>query len=100
MGEEEWRRLIYTGLTEAFLTYLKIAFFGGFFLAFPVILWQLWLFVGPGLYDHERKAIWPFLVSSPVLFLMGASLAYYVVCPWAWQFFLSFEMPISNGLSL
>jgi len=101
MGEEEGRRLIYTGLTEAFLTYLKIAFFGGFLLTFPFILWQLWLFVGPGLYAHERKAIWPFLLASPLLFLMGASLAYYVVCPWAWQFFLSFEMPASStGLSL
>lgn len=101
MGEEGGRRLIYTGLTEAFLTYLKLAFFGGFILTFPFIMWQLWLFVGPGLYDHERRAIWPFLLTSPLLFLMGASLAYYVVCPWAWQFFLSFEMPASStGLSL
>lgn len=101
MGEEAGRRLIYTGLTEAFLTYLKLAFFGGFILAFPMILWQLWLFIGPGLYDHERKLIWPFLIATPLLFIMGASLAYYVVCPMAWQFFLSFEMPSStNGLSL
>jgi sec-independent protein translocase protein TatC len=101
MGEEGGRRIIYTGLTEAFLTYLKLAFFGGFILTFPFIMWQLWLFVGPGLYDHERRAIWPFLLTSPLLFLMGASLAYYVVCPWAWQFFLSFEMPASStGLSL
>lgn len=101
MGEEAGRRLIYTGLTEAFLTYLKLAFFGGFILACPFILWQLWLFVGPGLYDHEKRLIWPFLITSPLLFFMGASLAYYVVCPWAWQFFLSFEMPVSaSGLSL
>lgn len=101
MGEETGRRLIYTGLTEAFLTYLKLAFFGGFVLSFPFILWQLWLFVGPGLYDHEKKFIWPFLIASPLLFLMGAALAYYVVCPWAWQFFLSFEMPsVPQGLSL
>jgi sec-independent protein translocase protein TatC len=101
MGEEAGRRLIYTGLTEAFLTYLKLAFFGGFILALPMILWQLWLFIGPGLYDHEKKVIWPFLIATPLLFLMGASLAYYVVCPMAWQFFLSFEMPSStNGLSL
>lgn len=97
MGEEEGRRLIYTGLTEAFLTYLKLAFFGGFILAFPMILWQLWLFIGPGLYDHEKKLIWPFLIASPLLFLMGASLAYYVVCPWAWQFFLSFEISAATG---
>lgn len=101
MAEEAGRRLIYTGLTEAFLTYLKLAFFGGFILAFPMILWQLWLFIGPGLYDHEKKLIWPFLIATPLLFFMGASLAYYVVCPMAWKFFLSFEMPrSSNGLSL
>lgn len=101
MGEEAGRRLIYTGLTEAFLTYLKLAFFGGFILAFPIILWQLWLFISPGLYDHERTMIWPFLIISPLLFVMGASLAYYLVCPWAWQFFLSFEMPIATkGLPL
>ncbi len=101
MGEESGRRIIYTGLTEAFMTYLKIAFFGGFLITFPYILLQAWLFVGPGLYDHERSSIWPFLITSPLLFLMGASLAYYVVCPWAWAFFLSFELPGSaNGLSL
>lgn len=101
MGQEMGRRLIYTGLTEAFLTYLKLSFFGGFILAFPVILWQLWLFIGPGLYDHEKKLMWPFLILCPLLFMMGASLAYYVVCPWAWQFFLSFEVPMAtNGLSL
>lgn len=101
MGEEAGRRLIYTGLTEAFLTYLKLSLFGGFILSFPLILWQLWLFVGPGLYDHEKTLIWPFLITSPLLFLIGASLAYYVVCPWAWQFFLSFERLVeTNGLSL
>ncbi|MBS0272016.1 MAG: twin-arginine translocase subunit TatC [Proteobacteria bacterium] len=101
MGAEAGRRMIYTGLTEAFLTYLKLACFSGFALVFPFIFWQIWLFVGPGLYDHERKAIWPALIASPLLFLAGASLAYYVVCPWAWQFFLSFELPTSSqGLSL
>lgn len=101
MGEGEGRRIIYTGLTEAFVTYLKLAFFGGFIITFPFILWQFWLFISPGLYVQERKIIWPFLFTSPLLFLMGASLAYYVVCPWAWQFFLSFEMPASStGLSL
>lgn len=101
MGEEVGRRLIYTGLTEAFLTYLKLSFFAGIMLAFPYLLWQAWMFVGPGLYDHEKRAIWPTLIASPLLFLAGASLAYYVVCPWAWQFFLSFEMPSSTqGLSL
>lgn len=101
MGEEAGRRLIYTGLTEAFLTYLKLAFFGGFIVALPLILWQVWRFIGPGLHDHEKTFIWPFFLMSPLLFFMGASLAYYLVCPWAWEFFISFEMPMStSGLSL
>lgn len=97
MGEDPSRRLIYTGLTEAFLTYLRVSFLCGFILTLPFLLWQAWLFIGPGLYDSEKKVIWPFLFGSPLLFLMGASLAYYVVCPWAWQFFLSFELPVSPG---
>lgn len=97
MGEDSSRRLIYTGLTEAFLTYLKLAFFGGFILTFPIILWQMWLFVGPGLYRHEKKLIGPFLILSPLLFALGTALAYYVVCPWAWQFFLSFELSTETG---
>lgn len=101
MGKEAGRQLIYTGLTEAFLTYLKVAFFSGFVVSFPFILWQIWLFVGPGLYTHEKRFFWAISVASPLLFVMGAALAYYVVCPWAWQFFLSYEIPPSpQGLSL
>lgn len=101
LGEDQSRHLIYTGLTEAFLTYLKVAFLSGFVLTLPFLIWQAWLFIGPGLYDYERKTIWPFLLASPLLFLMGASLAYYIVCPWAWQFFLSFEVPSSqDGFSI
>lgn len=95
-GQQE-RRLIYTGLTEAFTTYLKVAFFGGFILAFPFIATQVWFFVAPGLYQHEKRAFLPFLMATPVLFFLGAALAYYVVCPLAWQFFLSFEVPPSDG---
>lgn len=101
MGEEAGRRLIYTGLTEAFLTYLKVAFFSGFCVSFPFILWQAGLFVGPGLSGTEKRFFWAVSVGSPLLFVMGAALAYYVVCPWAWQFFLSYEIPSSSyGLSL
>ncbi len=101
VGKDQSRHLIYTGLTEAFLTYLKVAFLSGFVLMLPVLLWQAWQFIGPGLYDAEKKTIWPFLFASPLLFLMGASLAYYVVCPWAWKFFLSFEVPSSpEGFSI
>jgi Tat protein translocase TatC len=89
----EGRRLIYTGLAEAFLTYLKIGLWGGLVLASPVILSQAWLFISPGLYRQERRSFLLFLLSSPLLFLGGAALAYGVICPLAWRFFLSFEHP-------
>jgi sec-independent protein translocase protein TatC len=89
----EHRRLIYTGLTEAFVTYIKLALWTGCFIAFPIVATQIWMFVAPGLYKNERKAFLPFLIATPVFFLMGASVAYYVVFPMAWKFFLSFEMP-------
>lgn len=91
------RRLIYTGLTEAFVTYIKLALWGGCLLAFPVIAAQVWLFVAPGLYSHERKAFLPFLAATPVLFFAGAALAYYMVFPMAWAFFLSFETAGGGG---
>ena len=89
------RRLIYTALTEAFFTYLQVGFFGAAFIAFPVIATQIWLFVAPGLYRSEKRAFLPFLIATPVLFLLGAALAYYFVFPFAWRFFLSFET--TNG---
>jgi sec-independent protein translocase protein TatC len=95
--EGEHRRLIYTGLTEAFVTYIKLALWAGCFLAFPVIASQVWLFAAPGLYKEERRAFFPFLIATPVLFLIGASVAYYFVFPLAWKFFLSFEMPGGDG---
>ena len=91
MKADDSRRLIYTGLTEAFMTYIKVAFFSGIFLTFPILLWQVWLFVAPGLYKNERRAFIPFLVATPVLFFLGGALVYYLVLPMAWPFFLSFE---------
>jgi sec-independent protein translocase protein TatC len=91
------RKMIYTSLTEPFFTYLKVAMFGALFIAFPVIASQLWLFVAPGLYRSEKRAILPFLVATPVLFLLGGALAYYVVFPAAWTFFLGFESPTGGG---
>ena len=85
------RRLIFTDLTEVFFTYVKVAFFFGAFVVCPVFLTQLWLFIAPGLYRNEKGALAPFLIASPVLFLTGASLVYFVIFPLAWQFFLSFE---------
>ncbi|MFA5040645.1 MAG: twin-arginine translocase subunit TatC [Bdellovibrionales bacterium] len=98
VSADEHRRLIYTGLTEAFVTYIKLALWMGCLLAFPIIAAQAWIFAAPGLYDNERKAFLPFLIATPVFFLLGAAMAYYVVFPLAWQFFLSFEIPASAGV--
>ena len=91
------RRMIFTALYEAFFTYLKVAFFGALFFSFPIWATQLWLFVAPGLYRSEKRAIYPFLIASPFLFLMGAALAYYFIFPLAWKFFISFETPAGSG---
>ncbi len=97
-GQGLERRLIYTGLTEAFLTYLKIAAFSGFFLSFPYLANQLWLFIAPGLYERERRFVRFILIATPALFLLGSAFAYFVVFPAAYTFFLSFEAPGSNGM--
>jgi sec-independent protein translocase protein TatC len=91
------RHLIYTGLTEAFFTYVKVSFWAGFCLAFPIVASQVWKFVAPGLYKNERRAFYPYLFATPVLFIMGAALAYFVVMPIAWRFFVSFESPGGSG---
>lgn len=91
------RRLIYTALHEAFFTQLKVAFFAAFCLSFPIIAGQLWAFIAPGLYKHEKRAFLPFLMATPVLFTLGASLVYYLIFPLAWQFFLSFETGGGDG---
>ena len=84
-------RLIYTRLYEAFFVEIKVALFAAFFISFPIISNQLWAFVAPGLYAREKKAFLPFLVATPVLFISGAALAYYVVMPTAFHWFLTFE---------
>lgn len=84
-------KLIYTKLYEAFFVELKVALFAAFFLSFPIIANQLWAFVAPGLYAKEKKAFLPFLLATPVLFTAGAALAYFVVMPTAFRFFLNFE---------
>ncbi|MXP63842.1 twin-arginine translocase subunit TatC [Roseomonas sp. M0104] len=91
------RRMIFTALYEAFFTYLKVALFGAVFLSFPMWATQLWLFIAPGLYRSEKKALLPFLLASPVLFVLGAALAYYFIFPLAWKFFISFETPPGSG---
>ena len=83
--------LVLIKLQEGFFVAIRISFIGGFALSFPVISYQLWRFVAPGLYKSERSAFLPFLVASPVMFLLGAAFAYYVVLPIAFSFFLSFQ---------
>ena len=85
------KRLIFTALQETFVTYLKLSFFSALFFSFPVFLIQIWKFIAPGLYSNEKKAILPFMIATPVLFLLGAFLAYQFIMPLAIKFFLSFE---------
>jgi sec-independent protein translocase protein TatC len=92
------RRMIYTGLAEAFFTYVKVAFWAGAFLTFPVVAVQLWMFIAPGLYRTEKQAFLPFLVATPILFFLGGAMAYYIVFPLAWRFFVSFETPGGPGM--
>lgn len=95
--EGENRRMIYTGLTEAFFTYLKVAAWAAFFIAFPILATQLWKFIAPGLYKNERKAFLPFLLATPILFFTGAGLLYYGVMPLLVTFFLGFESAGAPG---
>ncbi len=91
------RRLIYTALTEAFMTYMKVSFFTALFLTFPIIANQIYRFIAPGLYKHEKQLVVPFFIAVPVLFLSGAAFAYYVLIPFAWKFFVGFEVPGGSG---
>jgi len=85
------RRMIFTALHETFITYLKVAFFAAMFITSPIILTQIWKFVAPGLYKNEKRALLPYLIATPVLFLLGGMLVYYLIMPLAIKFFLSFE---------
>lgn len=85
------QRLIYTNLTEAFFTALKISFLTALFITLPFILMQVWKFVAPGLYKREQGAFLPFLIATPVLFVLGGLLVYFFVMPMAWKFFLGFQ---------
>lgn len=90
-------QLIFTALHEAFFTYLKLAMFGGFCIAFPVIANQIWKFVAPGLYSNEQQAFLPFLIATPALFILGASFVYFAIMPLAIDFFLNFQVPGGEG---
>jgi len=96
-ADQPGRKMIFTGLTEAFFTYIKVSFWAAVCLAFPVVASQIWKFVAPGLYKNERRAFYPYLFATPILFAMGASLAYFVVIPIAFRFFVGFESPGGDG---
>ncbi len=82
--------LIYTGLPEAFFTFLKVSFLSGLILASPVIIYQFWMFVAPGLYDKEKKLLLPIVMLSTLFFVGGALFGYFIVFPWGFKFFLGF----------
>jgi len=100
VGEDVPIGMIYTAPQEFFFTQLKVALFGAIFLTFPVIAAQLYMFVAPGLYRNERHAFLPFLIATPVLFLIGGALVYFVVMPLAMQFFLSMQQTGETGVSI
>ena len=91
------RRLIFTALHEAFFTYIKLSLISAVFVAFPFISMQFWMFVAPGLYKHEKSALAPFLIATPILFFMGGAMVYYIVMPWAYEFLLNFELQGGEG---
>jgi sec-independent protein translocase protein TatC len=84
------RTIIATGVAEAFFTAIKVSFFTAIILALPIIFWQFWLFVSPGLYENEKKMVIPFVTSATVMFLIGALFAYYIVVPFGFQFLVNF----------
>ncbi len=92
-------KLIYTKLYGQFFVELKVALFGAFFVSFPIIANQIWAFIAPGLYAKEKQAFLPFLLATPALFLMGGALAYYVVMPTAFHFFLGFQT-VQGGMEI
>ncbi|NBW04625.1 MAG: twin-arginine translocase subunit TatC [Alphaproteobacteria bacterium] len=90
-------RMIFTALHEGFFTQIKVGFFTALCITFPILSMQIWKFVAPGLYKNEQKAFLPFLIATPLLFMAGAAMVYYVVTPMAWNFFVSFEMGSGDG---
>lgn len=89
LPEESW--LIFTGLAEAFIVYLKLSFFASLIISSPVILWEIWCFVAPGLYDHEKKYVFPFVISASILFFTGVAFCYFIVFPFSFKFFMSYS---------
>ena len=97
---ENGQGFIYTALQEAFFTELKIAFFFALFFSFPLIAIQIWKFIAPGLYKHEKNAFLPFLIATPILFFAGGAMVYYLIAPLAWNFFLSYQNMSTSGVPI
>jgi sec-independent protein translocase protein TatC len=85
--------LVFTQGSEAFMLYMKIGALAGLIIAIPLIVYQLWLFIAPGLYSHEKRFAVPFVLFCTVFFLIGALFSHYVAFPWTWKFFISFQTP-------
>ena len=96
-GPDRQLQLLYTAPQEFFLTKIKLAFFGALFLSFPIIATQIYRFVAPGLYRNERQAFVPYLIATPVLFLLGAAVVYFLIMPLAMRFFLGMEQTPTDG---
>ena len=92
-------QLVLIKAQEGFFVALRISMWGGFAMAFPIIAYQLWRFVAPGLYRNEKHAFLPFLLASPLMFMLGAAFAYYVVLPWAFIFFLGFQDSLTSAVA-
>ena len=91
---ENGGRMIFTALHEGFFTQVKVAFFISLCVSLPIFLIQIWRFVAPGLYQNEKQAFLPFLLATPILFIAGAAMVYYIVISLVWDFFLSFQVPL------
>ncbi len=91
-------QMVAVEIQETFFTALKVAFFSGFILSLPVIFWQLWLFLAPGLYDHEKKLVLPFVFFATLMFVSGAAFAYYIVVPFGFQFLINFGSTVVTVL--
>ena len=96
-GPQRELQLIYTAPQEYFITQIKLALFGAFFIAFPIIAIQIYKFVAPGLYKNERGAFYPYLIATPILFFLGAAFVYFLALPLAMKFFLSMEQTAGAG---
>ena len=91
-------KMIFTGLPEAFFTYLKVAFLAGLILAAPVIIYQFWMFVAPGLYEKEKKLMLPIIFLSTFFFIGGSLFGYFIVFPWGFKFFLGFSSDMIQAM--